>query len=184
MATPLLRLLRSLEKWELLQDQCGTAVSEALNLIVDSQFLLGDYLVTLQTDGKAREKCLNGHERRIEAAHQQVLLRQRDLALTHAEIAECARLLGAASEAGRRRQTLGASRVLSGSVTHVTNQGKCTPFTASASRQTLSSPGSEALFLEEIGSFAAEAAEAYRRQLDLQNELVTLYGADSRFFAK
>ncbi|KEP63129.1 UNVERIFIED_CONTAM: hypothetical protein HHA_221900 [Hammondia hammondi] len=173
MATLLLRLLRSLEKWEILQDQTGASVNEALNLLVERQFLLGDFLVTLQTDGPAREKTLFGYTQREAAVHQQVLRHHRDLALAHAEIAECARELVAASKGGHRKQSSAVCRSshFPSASSRQSNQGK----RASASGMAPLSPAPETLFLEEIGSFAAEVAEAYKLQLDLQNRLVVVY---------
>ncbi|KYK69123.1 putative awp1 [Toxoplasma gondii TgCatPRC2] len=173
MAAFLLRLLRSLEKWKILQDQAGASVNEALNLLVDRQFLLGDFLVTLQTDASAREKILFGHKQREDAVHQQVLRHHRDLALTHAEIAECARQLVAASKGASRKPSSAVSRSsqFPSASSGQSSQGK----RASARGTAPLSPAPETLFLEEIGAFAAEVEEAYRLQLDLQNRLIDVY---------
>ncbi|PFH33798.1 hypothetical protein BESB_080140 [Besnoitia besnoiti] len=171
MAALLLRVLRSLEKWDLLQDQSGEAVNEALNLLVELQFLQGDHLVSLQTHPAARQKCLEGHRRRMDEAHKAVVACQRGLISTHADLLECARELGAVAEGAAKKRSA-AAQVPVGSALQKTQKPKLPV----ASSSTLSAGGGNvALFQEEIAPFIAEVVDAYGDQLTLQNSLITLY---------
>ncbi|PHJ25214.1 awp1 [Cystoisospora suis] len=170
-----LRLFRALEKWTSHQDACGLAVNSLLNLLIQQQYLQGDYLITLQTWPEARRLTLEGHARRMEKEREKVSEEESSLDQTIQGLEEISKELQAfqAKREGRcEGKECSLAQTSSRSIQSISK--------ASSGVQT---PGhsSEDCFVMELANFTERAIEVYRQQLELQRRLNHLIASLSPF---